>query len=123
MSALLTASHLSPGLAHGFSKPVDPTQLSCQTLACPSTKTDSCLKLNMARRGGAPLIPALERQSQVDLCEFEDSLVYIVRNPVSRSTWSVVHRVAKCVHEILESLRETRDEKFPEFPGNGEQES
>jgi hypothetical protein len=23
----------------------------------------------------------------------------------------------------LESLRETRDEKFPEFPGNGEQES
>ena len=44
-----------------------------------------------------PLIPALGRQTQVDLCEFEASLVYrvsfrtarivIQRNPVSKKKW------------------------------------
>ena len=32
----------------------------------------------------APLIPVLGRQRQVDLCEFEDSLVYIVSSGIAR---------------------------------------
>ena len=32
-----------------------------------------------------PLIPALKRQRQVDLCEFEASLVYIVSSRIART--------------------------------------
>jgi hypothetical protein len=37
-------------------------------------------------RGHVPLIPALWRQSQVDLCEFKASLVYIARSRTARVT-------------------------------------
>ena len=33
-----------------------------------------------------PLIPALRRQRQMDLCEFETSLVYKVRSRTARAT-------------------------------------
>lgn len=35
-------------------------------------------KDNLGSGGAMPLMPALERQKQVDLCEFVVSLVYIV---------------------------------------------
>ena len=34
-----------------------------------------------------PLIPALRRQGQVDLCEFKSSLVYIVNSRTARTTY------------------------------------
>jgi hypothetical protein len=34
-----------------------------------------------------PLIPALGRQTQVSLCEFEASLVYRVSSRTARATW------------------------------------
>jgi hypothetical protein len=39
------------------------------------------------------LTSALKRQRQVDLCEFEDSLVYIVSFRTAKAT----HRVRPCI--------------------------
>ena len=51
------------------------------------TKQNKTKRYLPIRRGGACLNPALRRQRQVDLCEFEASLVYKVSggNPVSKS--------------------------------------
>jgi hypothetical protein len=39
-----------------------------------------------------PLIPALERQRQADLCEFEDSLVYKTSSRTARAGYAFVSK-------------------------------
>jgi len=60
-------------------------------------QTETTFLLNTIPLAGSPLVPALRRQRQVDLCEFEASLVYgassrmaraTQRNPVSKIQWN-----------------------------------
>ena len=45
-----------------------------------------------------PLIPALRRQRQADLCEFEASLVYIASSRTARAT--LKHPVSKQTKKV-----------------------
>jgi hypothetical protein len=46
-----------------------------------------CIKIiTLGQCWHTPLIPALERQRQVDLCEFKASLVYRVNSRISKAT-------------------------------------
>jgi hypothetical protein len=51
-----------------------------------------------------PLVPALGRQRQADLCEFETSLVYIVSSRTARATQGI---------PVLKKQKQKQNKKLP----------
>ena len=55
--------------------------------------------------GRTPLIPALRRQRQEDLCEFKVSLIYIVSFRTARATWLKIQSVAHAIRRLRQENR------------------